>query len=506
MKMRYPILILIAVFLAGCKKEVPVASFTFSPAAPKVGETVTFTNSSTNATGYQWSFGDGGTSQSENPTHTFAANGNFDVQLTATGEDGTDSYSATVPVEWPEPVAAFTMDKTEANVGEVVTFTNQSENAVSYAWSFGDGETSTATNPTHAYTDEGTFTVQLTATGPGGGDHSATKSITIIWPDPEAGFSTDKSVAEPGETITFTNQSLYAESYAWDFGDGATSTVTNPTHSFATEGIYTVQLTATGYNDGTDTYSTAVSIYYAPAADFTMDKTEAKTGETINFTNQSVNATSYLWKFGDGSTSTSEDAAHSWTSGGSYDVQLIATGPGGNDTISKEVTINEVNIFPGEGVRDIELVETWATIEDKMGDDVEYQGYFIDGDGYISHVWESESLGILLFLVSPTASYSPSSADILYLIALYDNYVGMTEEEIRMGSLLADVVTAYGDPDEYDTTYDSYFYDRLGIRFYYNESNIIDQMTVYPVITKKSTGIKYPTVDDLRNIRSILKK
>ena len=75
-----------------------------------------------------------------------------------------------------------------------------------------------------------------------------------------------------------------------------------------------------------------------------------------------------------------------------------------------------------------------------------------------------------------------------------------------MGSMLSDVVTAYGDPDEYDTTYDSYFYDRLGIRFYYDESNIIDQMTVYPVITKKSTGIKYPTVDDLRNIRSILKK
>jgi PKD repeat protein len=425
MKLHYPIFILFAVVLIGCKKELPVASFTFSPAAPKVGETVTFTNSSKNATGYQWNFGDGGTSQSENPTHTFTTNGNFDVHLTATGEDGTDSYSATVPLEWPAPVAAFTMDKTETDVDEVITFTNQSENAVSYLWSF---------------------------------------------------------------------------------GDGVTSTVTNPTHSYAMAGIYTVQLTVAGKNEGTDTYSSAVSIYYAPVADFIMDKTEAKTGETINFTNQSVNATSYLWKFGDGSTSTSEDAAHSWTSGGIYSVQLIANGPGGKDTISKKVTINEVNIFPGVGVRDIELLETWATIENKIGD-LAYQLYYIDNEDYILHIWESESLGIVLFLVSPTNSYTPSSADILWLIGMHDNYVGMTEEEIRIGSLRSDVVDAYGEPDVYNPAYNAILYASLGIGFYFNESNMVDQMTVFLDDTKKGSGLKYPASNQyLKNILTFLKQ
>ena len=93
--------ILIAVLLAGCKEEPPTASFTFSPADPEVGETVTFTNSSTKASSYEWNFGDGATSSSDNPTHAYSADGNYTVELKAINEDGSDTYSASVPVNHP---------------------------------------------------------------------------------------------------------------------------------------------------------------------------------------------------------------------------------------------------------------------------------------------------------------------------------------------------------------------------------------------------------------------
>lgn len=412
------------------------------------------------------------------------------------------------------PKASFTFSPTDAEIGETIVFSNTSSDATSYSWDFGDGATSTSENPTHVYSEAGNFGVELTATGEDGSD-SYMVSVTIGWPDPIADFSMDKSMVIPGETVTFTNASQWAESYSWDFGDGSNSTVTDPTHSYTSEGIYTVTLTADGYNGGNDSYSTAVNVCYPPEADFTMSSDLVGTGEDIQFTNGSIEATTYLWDFGDGTTSTSENPTHNWTTGGVYTVQLTATGDCGSDTYTDEVTVYEVNIFPGVGVRDIELVETWATVEAKLGQDAEYLGYTIDNGGYISHVWESQSLGLLLFLVSPTASYSPSSDDILWLMGLYDTFVGSTAEGIRMGSTLSDVVAAYGSPDRIDDTYFSYFYDVLGIRTYFccsgsfEATDIIDLMSVFlGDDTKKSAGIQLPANKniDIRNIKSQLRK
>ena len=513
MNYRKFVYIFLGLFMISCPKPEPTASFTASKTSALVDEVITFTNQSSNASTYAWDFGDGTSSSSDSPTHAFTSEGSFNVELTATGEGGTNTASQTITVAYPDPVAGFTMDKNPANVevGEIITFTNSSENATSYSWSFGDGATSTDPNPTHAYTDDGTFTVQLTATGPGGATNSASETVTVTYPDPVADFTMDKSVAAPGETITFTNESEYAESYAWDFGDGATSTVTDPTHSYAAVGIYTVQLTATGFNGGTHSYSTAVTIAYPPVADFTIDKPTADVDETITFTNQSTNATSYSWDFEDGTTSTAENPTHVYSTDGTFSVQLIASGDGGKDTISKDVLIHPVstvNIFPGVGAMGIELEETWETIKDKLSNE-EYLGYFLipgDGGNYVVHVWESLSEGVLLFNISVSASYSYSDSDILILMGLYDNFLGQTAESIQMGSTLSEVEAAYGLPDIYDTEYDSYLYDRLGIRFYYNASDIIDEMDIYFADSKKSTGIKYPEIDDLRNLKLKLQK
>ncbi|MEZ5045258.1 MAG: PKD domain-containing protein [Saprospiraceae bacterium] len=159
----------------------PIASFDISKLTPEVNENIVFSNTSQHATSYSWDFGDGNKSTLKSPSHTYAAIGTFTVSLTATGEGGTNSTSKMIDVMAIPPQADFMMDKSTAEVGETVSFTNLSENATSYEWDFGDGNSSTEAEPTHAFTEVGTYTVKLTVMAEGK-THSTSKSIEIIPP------------------------------------------------------------------------------------------------------------------------------------------------------------------------------------------------------------------------------------------------------------------------------------------------------------------------------------
>jgi PKD repeat protein len=173
-----------------CEKEdeipAPVASFTMSKTSAFVGETISFINASENAVSYSWNFGDGNASTEKSPTHSFASEGNYTVTLTVKGDGGENSATKTIKVTYPAPVAGFTMDKTKAETGETITFTNTSQNASTYSWNFGDGKTSTEKDPKHAYLSKGTYNVELKAIGEGG-EQKATRSIEIVSPPSLAG-------------------------------------------------------------------------------------------------------------------------------------------------------------------------------------------------------------------------------------------------------------------------------------------------------------------------------
>ena len=165
----------------------PTAAFTFSPNEPKVGETVSFNNSSQDASTYAWDFGDGGTSTDENPTYVYNTAGTYTITLTASGEGGEASTSldVTVTEEAPpsaDPVADFVYSPAPAKIGEPVQFQNLSENVVSYAWEFGDGGTSTEENPVYTYNEAGTYTVKLTATSEDGVSVEQERPITVESP------------------------------------------------------------------------------------------------------------------------------------------------------------------------------------------------------------------------------------------------------------------------------------------------------------------------------------
>ncbi|MBN1889643.1 MAG: PKD domain-containing protein, partial [Thermoflexales bacterium] len=162
------------------------------------------------------------------------------------------------------PVAAFVPSSASVVVGQVVSFTNITTGTepISYAWTFGDGESSTLVNPPHSYGAAGDYTVILTATNAYGQDTaSATISVTEAGTAPVAGFVPSSASVTVGQVVSFTNTTAGTEpiSYVWTFGDGGSSTLVNPTHSYGAADDYTVILTAT--NDyGQDTASATISV------------------------------------------------------------------------------------------------------------------------------------------------------------------------------------------------------------------------------------------------------
>ncbi len=184
---------------------------------------------------YLWDFGDGETSDLANPNHTYATVGTYTVCLTVLNACGIDSTCSNITVcELASPTFV------SSSTGLMVSFTDETDGVVaSYAWDFGDGETSDLENPDHTYSEAGTYTVCLVVTNDCG---SVTTCETIVICDfPVAEFT--YSISD--ETVTFEDGSTGGEDYLWDFGDGTTSDVSDPWHTYSEADTYTVCLTVT---------------------------------------------------------------------------------------------------------------------------------------------------------------------------------------------------------------------------------------------------------------------
>ena len=322
----------------------PVAQFFGSPLTGVAPHTVNFTNLSTGTiTGYTWTFGDGTNSSSTTPTKTYTVPGTYAVTLTAIGPGGTDleTKSAYVTVLEPAPVAAFTGVPRVGVAPLSVSFTNYSQgNLTSRSWDFGDGNTSTVTNPTHTYTVAGSYTVTLTVTSAGGSDtETKLNYIVVSQPPPVADFTGSPLTGPPGLTTNFTDTSTGSvNSWLWDFGDGSTSTLQNPSHSFANPGAYSITLTvnAPGGLDSERKVGYVVVGQPPPVADFVASVTNGVRPLAVDFTDLTGGpTTSWLWNFGDGGTSASQNPSYTYTAAGTYTVTLTSTGPGGSDTETK---------------------------------------------------------------------------------------------------------------------------------------------------------------------------
>ena len=316
----------------------PTAAFT----ASVNGATATFSNTSTNAGSYSWNFGDSQTSTTASPSHTYATDGTYIVTLTATNGCGTVISTQTVVIV-TAPTANFTANNTMGCVPMTVQFTSTSSaNTTGWAWQFpgGNPATSTAQNPTVTYAAAGTYSVTLTASNAAGSNTQTKSGFVTVNSTPTAAFTASVN----GATATFSNTSTNALSYSWNFGDSQTSTTASPSHIYATDGTYTVTLTAMN-GCGSVTSTQTVVIVTAPTANFTANNTVGCVPMTVQFTSiSSANTTGWAWQFpgGNPATSTAQNPTVTYAAAGTYSVTLTASNAAGSNTQTKSgfVTVN----------------------------------------------------------------------------------------------------------------------------------------------------------------------
>ncbi len=302
-----------------------------------------------------WDFGNGGFSNTNNPTpsRVYANSGTYTVSLTVS--DGVDTVTKSISNYirvFKNPTAAFTFNKLTSCPPVNVNFTNQSIQGdapiQTYQWDYGDlTAPGTTQNPSHSYKFRGTYSVILSVIDTNGCEGTVEQKDTIIVDKPKASFNASKrSDCQAPMTTTFTNSSTGNGNltYGWFFGDGNTSSATSPTHTYTSAGTFDVLLVVTDIRGCTD--SLKINRYISigqTKADFSVTDTLC-VNQTDSFLNLSVGAQTYSWTFTGGGSSTAENPVRSFASTGLKTIQLIAmSGPTCVDTISKTTYVHEID-------------------------------------------------------------------------------------------------------------------------------------------------------------------
>ncbi|UTW61121.1 PKD domain-containing protein [bacterium SCSIO 12741] len=303
---------------------------------------------------YDWDFGNSGFSSQANPSRVYSNPGQYTVRLTVS--DGVDTVTKTVTqyiTVHQNPVADFSYNLVTKCKPVRVDFTDNttvgSAPIKTWKWDYGDLTTpGTTQNPTHLYNNRGTFSVSLQVTDTNGCISDEQKLNIIVVDPPEARFSASKrSDCNPPLTTTFNNSSVGGAApvtYAWDFGDGNSSSATSPTHTYTAAGFYDVTLIVTDANGCKDTLKQTKYITIAQTlADFSFPDTLCK-GMLDTFVNQSVGANTFQWTFGTQGSSTLRDPHFKFSTSGNHQVKLVASsGPGCLDSVTKTVYVQVVN-------------------------------------------------------------------------------------------------------------------------------------------------------------------
>ncbi|BAV05598.1 gliding motility-associated C-terminal domain-containing protein [Filimonas lacunae] len=324
------------------KPEVAFSTETTNGCIPM---TVLFTDSSNSVSGaitsYIWDFGDGQISAQATPTHTYTESGSFDISLTVQ-----NSYGCKQSLQKKGMVQVAGKVKAAYNYTYVnacqpptrVQFTNTSTDtgALQYQWSFGDGATSTDASPEHIYDAAGDYMARLVAISTTGCTDTIIQKIAIGGVTPAF---TANANACTGKELFFTNTSAPAPvSSTWSFGDNSSYTGNNAVHTFANPGNYTVTL-YTSFGTCTDSVKKVINVSNKPISAFSASgtTTACTAPATVSFTNNASGAASYIWYFGDATTSFDPNPVHTYTKKGYYTVSLISFNAGGcSDTVVKE--------------------------------------------------------------------------------------------------------------------------------------------------------------------------
>lgn len=283
---------------------------------------VQFTNESSGAFSYVWDFDDGTMSNEEHPSHVFtnSTSGDqvFDVMLVASTEFGcTDTTIVPITV-YPGAVAQFSAQSQPGCAPFDAVFSNNSQGAESYQWDFGDGSpVSNEESPIHTYVNQGllveNFQVELVAFSASGCNDTAYTTVTA-YPEPyfEFEMAADSGCSPLDVQFPNINGAVQLE---WDFGDGAVGNGQSPAHTYVNNTnqpiTYSIELIAMSAFSCVDTAYSEVLVNPAPVAQMLTSPTVGCSPLNVGFENLSLNASSYTWTYGDGSSSDTDSTIHS---------------------------------------------------------------------------------------------------------------------------------------------------------------------------------------------------
>lgn len=339
----------------------------------------------TPAVTWTWNFGDGSapvSGTSDTIKHTYAVAGDYTVMLVKCDPascNGCDTSRLLLRIRTDE--AKFNMTATRqppcqslSYLFDLISTPPKPYQSNSFVLNFGDNTAPVTVGPAnfpyaHQYAVEGVYNAMLTLVDSNYCNAPQTDTVTLrVAANVVPSFVAPDSSCVPA-TITFENTSKGGETFAWDFGDGSTSTDVSPTHVYMNANAYTVSLIVTDNNtcNKIDSIKKVINVFPPPTADFSYSPTKPVENTPISFLNQSSpDAVSYIWEFGDGNGSHETNPVYQYNKTGVYDVYLIATNRTGcTDTVHKQVSAIVIPLFDipsafspnRDGVNDVFLVK-----------------------------------------------------------------------------------------------------------------------------------------------------
>ncbi|MCW3114125.1 MAG: hypothetical protein JWR18_2521, partial [Segetibacter sp.] len=329
------------------------AAFSLSDSIFCNNTNINFINQSTgNNLSYVWSFGDGTTAVKDSPSHIFPSEGVYSVSLVVKDTSGcVDSINRVNVVTIADTHASFSVNDSVISCPPAqINFKNNSTFFASVKWNFDDGNFSSLASPLHYFLAARTYRVKMIVYGHGSCADSTVKDIIVK--GPSGSFNYNPIFKCAPVTVNFTQDaSDYNKSFTWDFGDGTTTTSPESTvsHVYNEPGKYLPKLflTDTSLNCevailGRDTITTsAANSYIRSHKTLFCDSTQLQFFDSSVLQNDTI--ASYLWKFGDGATSSAGNPIHKYISSGVYPVQLSITTKGGCVDSSLQRFVKVVN-------------------------------------------------------------------------------------------------------------------------------------------------------------------
>ena len=391
------------------------AGFTSSAVSGCTPFVAVFTDTSTGTPlSYFWDFGNGVTSNQQNPGAVYKTPGNYTVKLIVKDASGADTaIRISYITVYAKPAADFSIVPNTGCAPLPVQLNDKSTTASGtlsqWSWDFGDGQVSTDQNPLHNYTTIGAFSVSLTVTNNFGCTNFLQKpsSVTVNGIiNADFAYTYNNACTSPTKVnFTSTNNSITNITYQWLFGNGDASSLQNPVYVYNSNGTYNVQLIVSTDLGCKDTIAKSISIGTVHP-DFFITIGACKGSRTVFHDRSSPSPVFVNWDFGDGSNGTGLIALHPYQDTGKYTVKLVANFGSCTDSISRVVTITTKPTadFTFTGDTNICRLPYRVQFQNTSLNAVNYRWNF--GDGGVSST------------INPTHSYIQSGFYDLTLIAI----------------------------------------------------------------------------------------